>query len=127
MFMDYNYMLKIINKIKEICDDNDFIKDFNHVNQMACEDMPINIDELKEIANKYKEELNIIIDMENHTGVSFNSYFLNYWLEYAITLRNGLIKVFVYRKLKKDLNDNIKRNISEVNIITLYNLIENIK
>lgn len=127
MFMDYNYMLKIINKIKEICDDNDFIKDFDYVNQMACGDIPINIDELKEIANKYKEELNIIIDMENHTGVSFNSYFLNYWLEYAITLRNGLIKVFVYRKLKKDLNDNIKRNISEGNIITLYNLIENIK
>lgn len=125
--MDYNYMLKIINKIKEICDDNFFIKDFDHVNQMACEDMPINIDELKEIANKYEKELNIIIDMENHTGVSFNSYFLNYWLEYAITLRNGLIKVFVYRKLKKDLNDNIKRNISEGNIITLYNLIENIK
>lgn len=125
--MDYNYMLKIINKIKEICDDNDFIKDFDYVNQMACGDIPINIDELKEIANKYKEELNIIIDMENHTGVSFNSYFLNYWLEYAITLRNGLIKVFVYRKLKKDLNDNIKRNISEGNIITLYNLIENIK
>lgn len=125
--MDYNYMLKIINKIKEICDDNVFIKDFDYVNQMACGDIPINIDELKEIANKYKEELNIIIDMENHTGVSFNSYFLNYWLEYAITLRNGLIKVFVYRKLKKDLNDNIKRNISEGNIITLYNLIENIK
>lgn len=125
--MDYNYMLKIINKIKEICDDNDFIEDFDYVNQMACGDIPINIDELKEIANKYKEELNIIIDMENHTGVSFNSYFLNYWLEYAITLRNGLIKVFVYRKLKKDLNDNIKRNISEGNIITLYNLIENIK
>lgn len=96
--MDYNYMLKIINKIKEICDDNAFIKDFDHVNQMACEDMPINIDELKEIANKYEEELNIIIGMENYTGVSFNSYFLNYWLEYAITLRNGLIKVFVYRK-----------------------------
>lgn len=125
--MDYNYMLKIINKIKEICDDNVFIKDFDCVNQMVCENMPINIDELKEIANKYKEELNIIIDMENHTGVSFNSYFLNYWLEYAIALRNGLIKVFVYRKLKKDLNDNIKRNISEGNIITLYNLIENIK
>ncbi len=57
-------------------------------------------------------------------NLNANSYFVyNLELEYAIRLRNGMIKIYVVRKYKNNLTDEIKNILINGTDFEFYNLI----
>lgn len=122
--MNSGYILKVIDKIKENYDDADFRLDFNCVNKMVDGSTAVDINKLDIIANKYKKELNFIFCMERQVNLNTNFYSVyNPDLEYAIRLRNGMVKIYVVRKYKDNLTDKIKKILISGTDFDFYNLI----
>lgn len=122
--MNNCYILKCIDKIKETYDDIDFLSDFDCVNKMVDGSTAIDIKKLDIIADKYEDELNFIFGMERQTNLNTNFYYIyNPNLEYAFRLRNGMIKIYVIRKYKANLTDEIKNILINGTDFEFYNLI----
>ncbi len=122
--MNNCYILKCIDKIKETYDDIDFLSDFNCVNKMVDGSTEVDIKKLDIIANKYEDEFNFIFGMERQANLNTNFYHIyNPNLEYAFRLRNGMIKIYVIRKYKANLTDEIKNILINGTDFEFYNLI----
>lgn len=122
--MNSNYILMVIHKIKETYDDIDFLSDFDCVNKMVDGSTAVDIKKLNIIADKYEDEFNFIFGMERQANLNTNFYSIyNSNLEYAIRLRNGMIKIYVIRKYKNNLTDEIKNILINGTDSEFYNLI----